>query len=476
MTHNFADFGLSSGLYTGPVASDDAPGNGIARVILVAIRNDLLPPTFFGQDPLQRMRATIVGPRETAMFHPSEVAFAPRPPALPTPANRPLSPRLVQGDILRDQAGRLYEKIGTNIRPLHRLVPGPHGEIFDLAPSVQRSSQVKTAATEQPGLDAEEMRYEKKAAAGTNGEAFKESDAFPRPVAERLSPITFRKLFPDAGLQRLVPWGDFKPMLVFQLAHPERLHEAYRLPCCVQIYEVIAPVCLDSIAAIVVDSVEKANQFHLLTADLAGKLQLEALLQRRPRVPIEIRREPGMLLPYDLVFRLQPAQDPTRDNVMQDHAQQRAPTTAPLPFTPAAAESSNGTSPHAAMAQPEPAGFQKLSPKNEIPQQFVQPHEFRLSREEVLYDLRLASSSQGSLSSFFRWLKNLFAGGAELRKWQALLQGKNLDEQLWTVRPPQDMLSHPAIREWAYKTLVMAGYDPQTMLMEWEIFWRRKGL
>jgi hypothetical protein len=57
-----------------------------------------------------------------------------------------------------------------------------------------------------------------------------------------------------------------------------------------------------------------------------------------------------------------------------------------------------------------------------------------------------------------------------------LLSGKSADEQLWAVRPPKGGVFHSAIRDWAYKTLETAGYDPRTMLLEWEIFWRRKGL
>jgi hypothetical protein len=62
-----------------------------------------------------------------------------------------------------------------------------------------------------------------------------------------------------------------------------------------------------------------------------------------------------------------------------------------------------------------------------------------------------------------------------LRKWQILLCGKGFDEQLWAVRPPDGGLTHRAVRQWAARTLELAGYQPGVMLLEWEIFWRRKG-
>jgi hypothetical protein len=33
-----------------------------------------------------------------------------------------------------------------------------------------------------------------------------------------------------------------------------------------------------------------------------------------------------------------------------------------------------------------------------------------------------------------------------------------------------------AIKDWARSTLALAGYESQSMLLEWEVFWRRKGV
>ena len=94
--------------------------------------------------------------------------------------------------------------------------------------------------------------------------------------------------------------------------------------------------------------------------------------------------------------------------------------------------------------------------------------------------MRSAASSRGGLRAVIRSLTNWFANRSALReagrKWQSLLAGKSLDEQLWAVRPPRGMIARPDVRDWARQTLERAGYDPRLMLAEWEIFWRRKGM
>src|SRR5260221_4977391 len=47
--------------------------------------------------------------------------------------------RRLQGDILCDAAGRLYERVGQRVHQVHHLVPGPHGEVIDLTPPSTRS-------------------------------------------------------------------------------------------------------------------------------------------------------------------------------------------------------------------------------------------------------------------------------------------------------------------------------------------------
>jgi len=61
-----------------------------------------------------------------------------------------------------------------------------------------------------------------------------------------------------------------------------------------------------------------------------------------------------------------------------------------------------------------------------------------------------------------------------MKKWRAMLKGKSLDDQLWAVTPPRGFSYHPAVRRWAGEALTQAGYDPERMLLEWEILWRRR--
>src|SRR5262249_8814935 len=118
----------------------------------------------------------------------------------------------------------------------------------------------------------------------------------------------------------------------------------------------------------------------------------------------------------------------------------------------------------------------RTSMRKSIPEQFNKPWDFRFTREQALYEMNVASAFAGPLRRLWHGIKRLFAGKGELRKWQALLYGKNLDEQLWGARPPRGSLERPEVREWARRTLEMAKYDPSQGLLEWEVFWRRKGV
>jgi hypothetical protein len=114
--------------------------------------------------------------------------------------------------------------------------------------------------------------------------------------------------------------------------------------------------------------------------------------------------------------------------------------------------------------------------KTTIPEQWVKQWEFQFSREEAVYDMLADAASRSAPLAFVRDLTNRFGHRQAWRKWQALLAGKSLDEQLWAVRPPRGMIARQAVRDWARQTLEQAGYDARVMLAEWEIFWRRRGL
>src|SRR5262249_39966943 len=47
----------------------------------------------------------------------------------------------------------------------------------------------------------------------------------------------FCRVFPEGGARRLLAWGQWKDALNGLLAHPERLRDSHRLPCCVHVIE-----------------------------------------------------------------------------------------------------------------------------------------------------------------------------------------------------------------------------------------------
>ena len=65
--------------------------------------------------------------------------------------------------------------------------------------------------------------------------------------------------------------------------------------------------------------------------------------------------------------------------------------------------------------------------------------------------------------------------GAARQAWQQRLAGRSLDEQLWSVPPPVHGLADAQVRDWADRTLRLAGYELPRMADEWEIFWRCRG-
>jgi hypothetical protein len=117
----------------------------------------------------------------------------------------------------------------------------------------------------------------------------------------------------------------------------------------------------------------------------------------------------------------------------------------------------------------------------------VNPLQFKYSREEVLYDMKgLPGTLPPNSGALVRWLFvyplrllkaliTLISSSGRMKKWRVMLGGKSPDEQLWVVTPPRGFSYHPTARRWAEETLTQAGYDPGHMVVEWEIFWRRKG-
>ena len=250
--------------------------------------------------------------------------------------------------------------------------------------------------------------------------------AAPAPPAPRPAGRIF---FPEPGKQTVVRWGDFKPMLSPQLAHPDRLRDSHRLPCLLQVYEALAPQAAAPLAA---------AHFEALTEQNEVQLGLAGLLPPRMASPVPPGVQPDSVLPYERFFRLRVASDPTRD---------------------------------LAPGRSEPASLRRA-----IPEKYLNAWEFRSSREEVLYDMNQPRGVWLRLGAAIRRWFTRSAAQREFRIWQALLTGKPAEDQLFAVRPPRGALERKDIRDWAVRTLALAGYDPGSMLTEWEIYWRRKGL
>ena len=280
----------------------------------------------------------------------------------------------------------------------------------------------------------------------------------PRIVQSPADDRSHRKLFKDPGQWRVVTWGDFKEILAPQLTHPERLRDTYRLPCYVQVVETNRDVTIEELAKEFSTPDGRPKPLYLLTDELATKLELTSLLPALPsRVP-EGPPTPNVLTANHRVFRLLVANDPTVDvGTATKRATEGKSTAKP-------------SEPETPTAESAPGPLLKTA----IPTSFVKDWDFKISREEALYDMNNVTLFT-SIQRIVRRLR-LLKQNREFRKWRVLLTGKNYDEQLWGVRPPANMMDHSFVREWVTRTFKLGGYDAATMLLEWEIFWRRKGL
>jgi hypothetical protein len=473
MAHPFGSPNSSRNPYNGSAEFEGSRRFGRSRVFLVAIHGGVLPPIVQERSPMQRMRVVVLSSNRASEFDSADLlpggfrhALPPMPSAPPVPQEKRLQPRPVRGEILRGQEGHLYEKVGEQIRPLHKLVSGSRGQVLELVPSQQPISEITVPAdSDEPSVESPPAQsaippYSHRQRQ-QNGKLTSAAPAAAL-AAENPRPAPYRKFFPDPGQGRVIRLGDFKALLAPQLANPERLRDTHRLACYLQVYEATTAQRLESLAASVLGDAGRVSQLQPMTEHITHQLGLTSLLRIRPRVPGNFPREVGLLLPYERVFRLQLAQDPTADDVAPIERQAAMNFPMKDPFTSGDVQ--------------RPAPAQGPGLKNVIPERYIKPWEFKLSRDEALYDMNVKATFASWFSSLNMRLKGWMSDRGELKKWQILLSGKNADEQLWAVRPPKRGLSHPAIRDWACKTLETAGYNPQTMLLEWEIFWRRKGL
>jgi hypothetical protein len=393
-------------------ADDDS-----VRVLLVAIHHALQPAAFLGSHPLQRLQVLLAAPGEEVDLEPlSAIARATAGaarrllPQLPVASAAGARPRLVQGEILSDDDGRLYEKVGRRIRPLQRLFSGPRGEVLEL-PTDARA----------------EARAESQAEARVEAQAEQRAPSPQAPDADASNNETQAKTRSEAPPQRpQAPQRPFRRL-------PQRPRESFR------------------------------------AQHSGGRGVIRGPIPHSGGAPNAGRQS---VRPEGATPNVAPNAD--RQSVRPEGG---APNAGRQPVPPESA--TPNMAPNAGRQSRPEGGAQNASArclKTTIPEQWIKPWEFQISREEALYDMRAAASSRSAPFAFIRDLTNRFAHGQAWRKWQALLAGKSLDEQLWAVRPPRGTIARAAVRDWARQTLEQAGYDTRVMLAEWEIFWRRKGL
>lgn len=446
----------------------DLPAPDLNQLLLLAIERALAPPLVHRRTIFQPMSIVVVDPALFSQSDRGARAEIPHvlPRALPPSPGGPqfsaaqFQQRTIRGEILSDENGRLYEKLGNQIRPIHQLASGQFGEVIDVVPTAQPTPRMiappvgpRAVANVSPSP---KPQSESKDAAEKGDSA--NSTLVPLPETQQQTKPSHRKLFADPGQWRVVWWGEFKEILAPQLAHPERLKDTYRLPCYVQVLETERVVSIDELAAVYKSNNERPARLYLLNDETAVKLDL--VLPLRPAPSPTTRREPNTLLAHERVFRLLIANDPTIDVVN---------------FKSNSSASPVKSDSHAAKETTVEKSAPVVSPKQIIPERYVTESAFKISREEALYDIHAKPTLGQRVRELGQRLR-IFKRQQEITKWQALLAGRNADDQLWSVRPPAGMLQHPTVRDWARTTLQLADYDTDKMLVEWEIFWRRKGL
>ena len=448
----------------------DVNAADLNQLLLLAIERALAPPMVHKRMLFQPMSIVVVDPALLSQLNAGEQLRAEMPNVLPralppAPAGTQFNPaqfqhRTIRGEILSDESGRLYEKLGHQIRPIHQLASGQFGEVIDVVPTARSTPRMITPSVGprpvSPASTSAKPQTESTETAVENPDSGN-SSFVPLPETQQQSKPSHRKLFADPGQWRVLWWGEFKEILAPQLAHPERLKDTYRLPCYVQVLETERTVSIDELAAVYKSNNERPARLYLLNDEIAAKLDL--VLPLRPAPAPTTRREPNTLLAHERVFRLLVANDPTID-VVNFKSNSSA----------LAAKSDSNSRKEMAVDK----SVAVVSSKQTIPECFANESAFKISREEALYDMHARPTLGQRLRKVLQSLR-IFKRQHELTKWQALLAGRTVDEQLWLVRPPAGMLRQSLIREWARATLEHGAYDTKKMLTEWEIFWRRKG-
>lgn len=357
------------------------------------------------------------------------------------------------GETMADEAGNFYEVHGQHLRPLGALVSDERGRIFE----VQPAREAPPAAIENPQASASEPE-QSRLASTTNNSHHVETPSRPartQGIQTEPSPA-YRTIVADPGLSLRLPWAHVKSELAPYLKHPEKLRGDDLLECYAQIYEAQRTLPAAQLAALALGDAAFASQLQPLTQAKAQMLGVPQLF-KPTREPFETRAASRQIYAGQRVYRLWPVFDPTME---RDY-----------------------TSGRPCVASTDKA----VTLRHHIPQQYLNPLQFKYSREEVLYDMQgVLGTLPPQSSALTRWmfiyplrllnvLLTVISSSGRMKKWRAMLKGKSPDEQLWAVTPPRGFSYHSTVCSWADERLAQAGYDPKYMLVEWEVFWRRKG-
>jgi hypothetical protein len=446
------------------------------RMSLLALQEELQLPTRHGLVGTHRVR--IIRIEQSAVL-PDPLTLPPSPLPEPVPVSAPLAaaprrpllppqPELPAlegwldgqrvhlrsvGETMTDEAGNFYEVHGQQLRPLGALVSDERGRIFE----VQPARETPPAATEplQASASAPEQR---KFASTTNNGHHVETPSQPAhtPGTHTEPSPAYRTIVADPGLSLQLSWARVKSELAPYLQHPETLRDHDMLECYAQIYEVRRTLPAAQLAALALGNAACAAQLQPLTQAKAQMLGVPQLF-KPTREPFEMRATSRHIYAGQRVYCLRPVFDPTGKRIQNAGRPAAAATT------------------------------EAATTCRQIPQRYLHPLQFTYSREEVLYDMQgVLGTLPPQAQALTRWIiiyplrllkavLYVLASNRRLKKWRMLLGGKSLEHQLWTVTPPRGFAYHPTVRRWAEETLTEAGYDPAHMLVEWEIFWRRKG-
>ena len=231
-------------------------------------------------------------------------------------------PRAIRGELLCDEQGRFYEKVGDRVWPVQRFVPGPRNDVFDMAPA--------------PAAEAPADNHPHQATGDT-----------------RAQDLPHRTLWPEPGERCIVMWGHWRAIIARQIRHPARLRDGHRLAAQVQIYEITRAVDAGAWRQTLPSS---EGELLPLTHDVAACLKLPVTPSRRPIAALTAGTE---LAPGDRVARVQVLSDPT----------------SPKPDARCGG--------YAVPQEPRPAG--PAPKRTTIPDRFLRPWEFVRSREDAAY-------------------------------------------------------------------------------------------